>query len=107
MCNMGPMIVIAGHARVDPVRLAGALGAAREMAAASRDEPGCLDYRFAVDVDDPAVVRIFEHWETADALARHFETPHFAEFSKLLADVLDGEPSFMRYEVDSVGPLFG
>jgi quinol monooxygenase YgiN len=30
------------------------------MAATSRDEPGCADYRFAIDIDDPPVVRNFK-----------------------------------------------
>ena len=38
------------------------------MAATSRDEPGCADYRFAIDIDDPPVVRNFERWESAAAL---------------------------------------
>jgi quinol monooxygenase YgiN len=53
------MIVIAGRARLHAPEMEDALRAGSEMAAASRDEPGCIDYRFAIDIDDPLVVRVF------------------------------------------------
>ena len=101
------MIVIAGRARLHEPEMHDALRAGSEMAAASRDEPGCIDYRFAVDIDDPLVVRVFEQWESADALAAHFATPHFQAFSEVIVRAVDGPAEFTRYEVSSAGPLFG
>ncbi|MDW3221137.1 MAG: putative quinol monooxygenase [Acidimicrobiales bacterium] len=99
--------MIAGSARVRADRLDAALEAASRMAEASRDEPGCVDYRFSIDIEDPNTVRIFEHWESSESLERHFAAPHFLAFSELLGDVLDGQPEFSRYEVADVRPLFG
>ena len=101
------MIVIAGHARlraseVDEARRAGSV-----MAATSRDEAGCIDYRFAVDIDDPLVVRIFEQWESAAALEAHFATPHFLAFSEVILRAVDGAAEFTKFDVASSGPLFG
>jgi quinol monooxygenase YgiN len=100
------MIVIAGHTRVKADRLDDALVAAQEMAVLSRREPGCADYRFAIDIEDRSVVRIFERWESQAALDAHFATPHFADFSELIVDVVDGDAEFVRYEVAQAGPLF-
>lgn len=101
------MIVIVGHARVEADRLGEALVAAREMAALSRRENGCVDYRFAIDIEDSSVFRIFERWESQEALDAHFTTPHFADFSALIVDVVDDDAEFVRYEVADAGPLFG
>lgn len=100
------MIVISGHARVKAASRSDALAAASEMGEASRAEDGCVEYRFAVDIDDPDVVRLFECWESVEHLEAHFATPHFALFSGALAEALDDEAEFVRYEVESAGPLF-
>jgi quinol monooxygenase YgiN len=107
MCNITQMIMIAGHTRVKTDRLDDVLDAAREMAALSRREPGCVDYRFAIDIEDPSVVRIFERWESQAALDAHFATNHFVDFSALIVDVVEGDSEFMRYEIAQSGPLFG
>ena len=101
------MIVISGRARLHESRIDGAVRAGSTMATTSRDEPGCLEYRFAVDIDDPMVVQIFEQWESAEALEAHFATPHFAAFSEVLLAAVDGPVELTRFEVSSAGPLFG
>jgi quinol monooxygenase YgiN len=101
------MIVICGQLRVRESKLAALLEAASRMAAATRSEAGCSKYRFGVDIDDPLVIQMFEHWVSTAALEAHFAMQHFAEFSELLIDASDGPAEFDRYEVSSVTPLFG
>ena len=48
--------------------------------AASLAEPGCHAYSYAEDVLDPGLFRVSEVWETREALAAHFETPHMAQW---------------------------
>ena len=101
------MIVIAGRARLHAQERERAVQAGSKMAATSREEPGCLDYRFSIDIDDPLVVRVFEHWESADALESHFASPHFLAFSEVIVRAVNGSADFTRFEVSSAGPLFG
>ena len=101
------MIVIAGRAKIHAAQLEDARRAGSVMAATSRDEPGCVDYRFAIDIDDPLVVQVFEQWESAAALEAHFATPHFQAFSEVILHAVDGPAEFTRYEISSAGPLFG
>ena len=54
-------------------------------AAASRKEPGCLDYVVTADPDEPGRVVVFERWDSEDDLAEHFRTPHIAEFRDAVA----------------------
>lgn len=100
------MIVIAGTARVRPEHRTTALAAGSDMARRSAAEPGCTAYRIAVDIDDDCVIHLFEHWVGEQALQAHFATAHFADFTAAIVDAIDGEPSFLRYSVDGVGPLF-
>ena len=83
------------------------LAAGSTMAEASRNEPGCIDYRLSIDVDDPLTMQILEQWESQAALDAHFATTHFAEFSGVLMTAIDGGADFSRYEVSASGPLFG
>jgi len=101
------MIVIAGSARVRAEDLERAAAAGAEMGRQSRAEDGCLDYRFSFDLEDPTVVRVFECWASEEALAAHFAAEHFAAFGTVIAEVVDGESEFTRYDVVRAGPLFG
>jgi len=101
------MIVISGIARLFESEVERTVHAASAMAATSRDEAGCIDYRFAIDIDDPLVGHLFEVWESNDALDAHFGSAHFAAFSEILINAVDGSAEFTRYEVASAAPLFG
>lgn len=95
------MIIISGTARVKPEVRDEAVAAAVAMMRDSAAESGCNAYRFMSDLEDPDVIHVYEEWENAEALAEHFEQPHFAEFGARLGGWLDGESSFMRHEVSS------
>lgn len=47
------------------------------LAPPSRAEPGCIEYGFHRDADDPNRVLAIETWRDEAAIAAHFETPHF------------------------------
>ncbi|MEM6707851.1 MAG: putative quinol monooxygenase [Pseudomonadota bacterium] len=50
------------------------------MEAASREEPGCHEYTFCRELNEPNTIKIVEQWESADALKAHFAMPHMATF---------------------------
>jgi quinol monooxygenase YgiN len=58
-------------------------------AAASREEPGCINYDLHVDRDDPGRFLIYENWVSEAALEMHFDQPHSralaGKFDNLLA----------------------
>jgi len=60
-----------------------------EVVAASRAEPGCLNYDLHVAEDDPALFVLYENWASQTALDAHFALPHSralaARFDTLLA----------------------
>ena len=98
-------IFVAGSVRIKPEQREAAVRAALAMADATRREPGCRAYRFSADLSDPAVFYIHEEWDSAEALTRHFETAHMAEFNRHLPAFLAGTPEITRFEVAAAAPL--
>ncbi len=56
------------------------------METASRAEPGCLEYTFSVELNQPEVLLVTERWESMEALAAHFQSPHMAAFQAAIAE---------------------
>jgi quinol monooxygenase YgiN len=71
-------ILIAGTVRVPPENLERFKPHMDAMLAGSRAEDGCLAYSYAVDVQDPGLIRVFEAWRDQAAIDAHFQAPHMA-----------------------------
>jgi len=69
------------------------------VAAASRDEPGCLDYTVCADPEHPGRVVVFEQWISEDDLIEHFKTPHIATFRQAIKPYPRSGRSLHRYFV--------
>ena len=72
------------------------------MAVETRKEAGCLAYAFYEDLEAPGQYRIYEEWESEEALFAHFQTPHMAAFQAELRAL--GELSIDIKRYDSEGP---
>lgn len=72
--------MIAGTLRVPPQNLDAFRPHMATMLANSRAEDGCLTYSYAVDVEDPGLIRVFEVWRDRAALEAHFQAPHLADW---------------------------
>jgi len=68
-------------------------------AAASRDEPGCLDYTVSADPEHPGRVVVFERWAGQDDLVEHFKQPHIAAFREAIRPYPRSGRSMHRYFV--------
>ena len=74
------MIVVNAVIESDAASIAAMKDAIAAMESASRAEDGCDDYTFSVELNNPAVLRITERWQSMEALQAHFATPHMADF---------------------------
>lgn len=95
------MIVIHASFPIDPDRREDALESLEDLVTASRREAGTIEYEAATDVSDPNVVRVFERYEDEAALGAHSQSDHFVEFAGALPELLAGEPTVTRFDVDS------
>jgi quinol monooxygenase YgiN len=50
------------------------------ISARSRQDPGCVDYWWAEDVEQPCRFRFFECWESEAAFQAHQAQPYEADF---------------------------
>ena len=100
-----PKLLIAGAVRLDPARREAAIAAASEMMRETRREPGCITYTMSADVEDPGRFWIFEEWESEQALAEHFASPHMRSFQTRVAELGVVETSLRRYAIGAVDAL--
>ncbi len=54
--------------------------ALQEVTRRSREDPGCVDYWWAEDLDRPNRFRFFECWESVEAFDAHQAQPYEQEF---------------------------
>ena len=104
----GNMIAIIGHVDVDPEARDRLVESTIELQRATeRDEPGCVVYTISADPANDGRIRIVELWESAEALADHFQHPNFFATGEALraAPRLDG--AAMKYRIDAVAPVRG
>jgi quinol monooxygenase YgiN len=99
------MLVIAGSISLDPAKREPAIAAAVEMMRETQQEKGCISYTFSADLSDPGEFRIFEEWESQEALDAHMKSPHMARFQAAMGGFGVRGMQVQRYEVASVGPL--
>lgn len=99
------MLVIAGRITLDPRNREKAVVAAVEMMKETHKEPGCRSYVFSAELDDPGAFRVFEEWESEEALRAHFEMPHMKRFQVAIGGLGVTGMSLQKYQISSVGPI--
>ena len=60
-------------------------------------DPGTITYVVHRGTDDPSKFFVYEKYESEEALKAHSATPHFKEFSRAIASVLEGRPEVGFY----------
>lgn len=100
------MLVIAGTIRIDPAKREEAAAAALEIMKETHKEEGNIAYSFSSDLEDEALIYIFEKWESQEALDFHFDTPHMAAFQGKAGSLGIKEMNVEKFEIASVGPVF-
>jgi quinol monooxygenase YgiN len=98
-------LVIAGTFRVPAENLDRFRSHMIAMLAASRGEDGCLVYSYALDVEEPGLVRVFEAWRDQAALDAHLRTPHIAAWRAAWPEFGVGERRLIAYEIAAERPL--
>ncbi len=74
------MLIVSGIITMDPSGHDAAVALIEPLVEATLAEDGCLTYGFWTHPSEPGTFRVYEEWESADAMATHMATPHMAEF---------------------------
>jgi len=99
------MILISGVIELAPKDIEPMKAAAADMAVATRQENGCQTYAFYQDIENPAVFRVFEEWESGDALKAHFQAPHMGTFRQAMANATFVRRELTKYDIAGSEPL--
>jgi len=99
------MIVVNAVVKTTPENIRAMQSAISAMEQASREESGCLDYTFSVELNDPTVLRITEKWDTLDSLKAHFTMPHMAQFQQSMGENPPESLDVSFYEAQEIQPF--
>lgn len=101
------LIVAHSEAVVEPEKRERAIELLEWMAAESRAEDGVVDYRVAIDIEEPNVLRIIEQYEDEEAFEAHESSEHLERFKAEMEPCLAQEAELTRYTVSSTMTLPG
>src|SRR3954462_14078181 len=80
----GDMIIVKGEVRFGDGEIERLQEAFAANIAATRAEPGCARYSYAVDVLDPNLLQVAEEWSSEEAIDAHMQSPHMAKLGAAL-----------------------
>lgn len=78
------MIIVNGTVRFGAGEIDRLRGAMARNIEATRAEPGCEHYAYAVDVSDPDLLHVAERLRDDTAIERHMASSHMGEFMALI-----------------------
>lgn len=91
------MVILHVFCSVKPEMVEAFMEATVKNAAGSIKEPGVLRFDLLKQQDDPAKFVISEVYKSAEAIAAHKETAHYAEWVRYAEPMLSGPRSKMAY----------
>ncbi len=98
-------VIVTGWIDFEPADRESAMRAFTAVVAASRAEPGCVDYAFTPDPDLPGRVRVIEHWVSDAALTEHLTLPHVQALRGAIAGLTRTGRQMTHHTVASSRPM--
>jgi quinol monooxygenase YgiN len=99
------MVVVVGRVRTDADRREALVRVGQAVAAASRNEAGCISYRLYEDTERENEFVFVEEWETNEALQQHFGTSHVGEFMRAIPATIVAPPDVKFHTIASTMDL--
>ena len=99
------MILVSGHFRLQPERIAEARAEMMRVIEASLAEDGCRAYSYAQDIAEPGLFRVHEEWDSRAALDAHFATAHMKRWQAERDKLGFNDRQINVYEIAAAAPL--
>ena len=100
------MIIVAGTVEFEPAQRDAALSAARELFAATRAQPGCLDYVWCADPSSEGRVYVYERWQDTPSLAAHLAGPCYRGMLAVLGRHGLRSADVAKHRIDKSEPVY-
>ncbi len=81
------MIIVTGTIEIAPGGVEKARAALADVMQETRKEDGCRIYEFSQLIEAETRFRVYEEWDSLDALAAHGKAPHMQVFRAALAEI--------------------
>ncbi len=91
------MLVVHVHVHVKPDSVDAFILTTKENAQASVREPGIARFDVIQQADDPTRFILVEVYRTAEAPARHKDTPHYARWRDAVVDMMAEPRASVKY----------
>ncbi|MEU2394635.1 putative quinol monooxygenase [Streptomyces sp. NPDC007369] len=85
---MDQLVTLIGVARPKPERARELMELLLSFVEPTRQEPGCLEYHFHEDREEPGVFVFYEVWRSQSDLEVHLALPHLRDFWERRMDYL-------------------
>jgi quinol monooxygenase YgiN len=95
------MVVVVGRVQTDADKREAMIRVGQAVAAASRQEPGCISYRLYEDTETENEFVFVEEWESSEALQQHFASTHVEEFMQAIQATLVAPPDVKFHTIAS------
>lgn len=99
------MIVVSGRFRLPPEQIAEARQAMAKVVASSNAEPGSRIYCYAEDVTEPGLFRVYEEWDSREAIEAHYQATHMREWQSVREALGFHDRAVVAYEAGEPTPL--
>ncbi len=99
------MIIVAGKIVLAEGKFDAARPHMERVLRETRREAGCRTYTFARDVLEPDVIRIFEIWDSREALAAHGASTHIQAWRDALKEIGVAAREIRAWDADEGQPL--
>jgi quinol monooxygenase YgiN len=100
------VIIVAGRVEFEPARRDAALRAASELFAATRAQPGCLDYVWCADPGSESCVYVYERWSDTPSFAAHLAGPCYRGMLEVLGKSGLRSADVAKYRIDKREPVY-
>jgi len=98
---MKGMITLMVHLHAKPGKAAALEKALQNLVVDARKEPGCIDFHYHRDVNDPNHFAFYENWRSQKDFDQHLKQPIQLEFAKVRDQYLEGDIDLKFYEMRS------
>ena len=90
---MDQQIYVVAVLKLKTERLEEAKKLLHSLALTTRDEPGCIEYRFVQDANDQSMILSTETWRSLNAFQQHMASSHFESAFEQLQPLLESKPN--------------
>ena len=97
-------IIISGTVDIDPEQMEAAMTAAKPLIEGALTQEGIMDYDWCPDPLTPGRIRVFERWESQQALENHFNNHWYQDMRVALAQFGIRGADVLKYRIDAAEP---